>query len=231
VTTANSVSNLYPGEAVLIDNGGSTQEIGWICGTISSGSPSSLYIMRSAAATINAHSAATPIYPAGVYVEGILSQHRTGLRSSSSQLLLMGDIDEDGTPVLISYNCTGTTLTRNVWTFNNTTAISSATLLTNASCSFKYSDNDKLISGDNVTIVTAGPSDHLNQYYMVTAVNLYLTATSDTKDSQTGSYFTVTKSYENIQPRNLIYALSSSVNSTQRQWTPTTGTFASSSLP
>ncbi len=234
ITTNNSAANLYLGESVLIDSGAATQEQGWICGSINLGSTSTLSVMRSASAANYAHAGATPFYPVGIFAEGILSQNRTGIASTSSQLLLMGDIDESGTPVLVRYKCsatsgnTGGTLTRTVWSFTaaaNTTG-NTATLLDNVICYFDYSDD---AGSPYINYLPAGPSDHLNNYYIVQAVNLYITANSDSNDPVTGQPFTVTKSYENIQPRNMINAIAQ--DKVYRQWTPQTGIFASTTLP
>ena len=229
VTTSSSTSSLYPGESVLIDSGAANQEQGWICGSVSSGT---LSVMRSASAANYAHGAATTFYPAGAFAEGVLSQNRTGLASSSSQLLLIGDIDESNSLVLVRYLCppsgTAGSLTRTVW--NLSAAANSvgntATLLDNVVCYFDYADD---AASPYITNKPAGPSDHYNNYYIVQAVNLYITATSDSKELITNQPFTVTKSYENIQPRNLLNAIAS--DKVYRQWTPQTGILASTTLP
>ncbi len=235
------IANLYLGASVMLwDATSQTQDQGWICGASwpPSGPPYTFSVMRSSAPpTPNVtHTAPVYGYSAGVFAEGILSQRRasimggSALQSSASQLYLMGDIDENGSLILVRYQCPSSgsgSLTRTTWNFNATSSTgNTVTLLDNVVCSFLYSDDPSIA---NVVPILAGPSDHDIYYYVVTAVNLYITATSDSNDPVTGQPFSVTKSYENIQPRNLINATLN--GKTYLQWTPTSGVFAYTTLP
>ena len=130
----------------------------------------------------------------GIFPQGVLSS------STGTQLRIFGDINGDGTIAYVQYTCdTGAgTLSRSVTTVTPTTSTmtSSQVLVGDITANpggtpcFQYTSR------------TAGP------YTFVTSVAVTLSARTSSLDPQTGQYGTMTKSFLNLSPRNVLTALS-----------------------
>jgi hypothetical protein len=112
----------------------------------------------------------------------------------------MGDLNGDGTLVYVSYVCapnaSGTgTLTRSITPLTATTLTTSTVLLQN------LVTNPGALGNTCFTIPAATV---VNGYNFVTSVGLTLSTQSAYRDQQTHQYGTLTKSFMNISPRNVL---------------------------
>ena len=172
------------GEKLTIDTG-SSQEIVTVT-AIGSNQISAIYSKNHAAGAI--------VAARGVFPQGILSG------STATSLKLFGDINADNTLVYVQYDCdtTAGTLTRSVTTIapGVTTQNASQTLLTNvvanpgATACFQYG-----------TAVSA------SGYTFIPSVAVSLTVQTSQRDSQTGAFITMTKSFSNLSSRNILAGL------------------------
>ena len=187
--TVTSTANMYAGQNLQVDNG-APQESVQITAIPSTTTLTGIFR--------NSHAAATPIDPSGVFPQGILS---TGANASTStQLNLMGDLNGDGTLVYVSYSCvpnsSGTgTLTRSITPLTATSLTTSVVLLQN------LVTNPGSLGNACFTIPAATV---VNGYNFITTVGLTLSTQSSYTDKQTGKYATLTKSFLNISPRNVL---------------------------
>jgi type II secretory pathway pseudopilin PulG len=149
------------------------------------------------AQTINSTLYPTPLYGMGAYPQGVVpSGATTSGGSTSSQLEIFGDINGTGNSLLaIIYACpsgSATALTRTVYDATTGNQLSQSNLLSNVTaCQFTYQTQTPAFLGKTV----------------VTSVGITITAQSLTNDPQTGQPAILTKSFLNIQPRNIISAL------------------------
>ena len=184
-----STANIFVGEQLTIDTG-STQENIQVTAVTST---------RITAIFTKSHAGNTRIVAQGVFPQGVLSS------STATSLKLFGDINADGTLVYVQYDCdTGAgTLRRSVTTIapGVTTRNASQVLLTNLVANpagtpcFQY--------GTGVA-VTVGATT----YTFVPSVGVSLTLQTSKRDPQTGAFVTMTKSFSNLTPRNVLAGLS-----------------------
>ena len=142
----------------------------------------------------NSHVLGAPVDASGVFPQGILSA------STPTQLMLIGDINGDGTLVYVEYDCNpnaaGTgTLTRSTTTLpaaaQNPPTVLLQNLVTNAGA-----------LGN--ACFTIPPATISAGFTFLTSVGLTLTTQSLTRDPQTGAFQTLTKSFMNLSPRNVL---------------------------
>lgn len=191
VTVVGSTVNLFVGQNLLVDAGLAQEDV-TITAVPSASSITTIFK--------NSHPAATMLDGSGVFAEGILHT------STPTQLQLMGDLNGDGTIVYVEYNCnpnaTGTgTLTRSITTLpatvENPPTVLLQNLITNpvlGNACFTY---------PALTTMTVSAKT----YNFFTSVGLSLTVQSPNKDPQTGQYQTLSKSFMNISPRNVLAGL------------------------
>jgi prepilin-type N-terminal cleavage/methylation domain-containing protein len=183
--TVSSVTSMFVGEKLLID-AGSSQEL--VTVTALSTSPSKV------TAVFNSnHATGAVINAAGVYSNGVMTS------STATKLQLFGDISSDGSLVFIHYDCNTTagTLSRSITTVTPTVTASSTSevLLSNLTANpggtacFQY------------TTLTSGG------YTFVTNVAVTLSVRTSRIDPQTRTYLTMTKSFLNLAPRNVLAGL------------------------
>lgn len=197
--TMNGTQPLFVGEWLQVDGGANQDPIQITAYTVPTPqtTPPTGTITASFGHTHT--SGSTPMYPMGVYPDGILY-----LKSSSSQLALFGDM---GTGFYaIEYKCVQTTttpavyykLTRTQWDLNNNNYTYGPQLLIDnlTYCAFSVP-----APTDSVQVASGGTT-----YGMVTQVGFTLTASETTSVLGTATPISVTKSYSNIQPRNIIAA-------------------------
>ena len=156
-----------------------------------------------------------PIYGLGAYPQGVLPPGTTQSGgSTSSQLELIGDITGAGNSLLlVKYTCptvAGGPFSRTVYTVGpaSTTQISSVNLIDNVAvqdnviqCWFTYPPSASWPS------VSVPACDGTSTEQVITSVGLTITANSKMPDPKTGQVISITKSFLNIQPRNVISAL------------------------
>jgi Tfp pilus assembly protein PilW len=189
--TVSSTTSLYVGEQLLVDAGSAKEELVTLK-TI----PSTTITINGTFA--NAHASTAPINVLGVFPNGVVAPGTTN-PSTANVLNIFGDINADGSLVYVRYTCTpGTsaapgTLTRSVTiiTPGVNTVSASQTLLstvvggTGAVC-FQY------------TTATA------SGFTFVTNVGFTLSVQATRVDPQTGVYPSMTKSFLNLAPRNVL---------------------------
>jgi prepilin-type N-terminal cleavage/methylation domain-containing protein len=223
---------------VVIADTGTNAEVITILGP--SGSPTNQF----SAIFQKNHAANFSLYPHGVYPQGITFQNAPAFPAgtsaySNTSLIAFGDITGTGNLTIVEYVCptattTGTItdssgvqwgpLTRTEYVYPFTATPTSATLLglvrvatapsgTPADgCRFDYN-----------VFYAAG-------WYMVTSVNVTIVAESQTNDPQTKAPVVITKSFMNIQPRNIVNAYTI-YNYSMNLSTPTTPTAEFLSIP
>src|SRR6266571_4872636 len=176
-----SSAGIFVGEKLLVDAGPS-QELVTVTNVASS--PSTV-----TAVFANAHILNAQVSAAGVFPEGILSS------STATQLNLFGDINGDGNPVYVRYTCdtAAGTFSRSV------TPISAGAV------------NPPVVLVQNLVANPGGspcfqyaPDTVVGGFTFRTSVALTLTVQSSERDPQTGAFQTMTKSFWNLTPRNIV---------------------------
>jgi len=175
-----STSGIFVGEKLLID-AGSSQEL--VAITAVGTSPSSITGIFA-----KAHSSGAPVSAAGVFSQGVLSS------STGTQLQLLGDINADGTLAYVRYDCdtTAGTLSRSITPISAYASNPPAVLVQN------------LVANPDGTPCFSYTRTTVGGYTFVTSVALTLSIQTATRDPQTGAYVTMTKSFLNLTPRNLL---------------------------
>jgi len=180
-----STTSMYVGEKLLVDTA-SSQEL--VTVTALNTSPSQITGVFN-----NNHLSGAVINALGVFPQGVMSS------STADQLQLFGDIHGDGSLVYIHYDCNATagTLSRSVTPVTPTVSASNASqvLLNNLIA------NPGATPCFQITTTTVGSNT------FVTNVALTLSVKTSAPDPQTGAYLTMTKSYQNLAPRNVLAGL------------------------
>lgn len=191
-----STTSMYVGEQLLVDAGSTNEEL--VTLTAVTGTSMSGVFIKS-------HATAAPVTVLGAFPSGIVPPGATDGSTSVNEpgvsvLNMFGDINGDGTLVYVRYTCdtsaTPGTLTRSVTTITpgvNTIAAAQtllSTLIANPGGTpcFQY------------TSYSVGTPS--NTY--VTNVGLTISVRSLTPDPQTQAYLTMTKSFLDLSPRNVL---------------------------
>jgi prepilin-type N-terminal cleavage/methylation domain-containing protein len=203
--TVSSTTSMYNGEQLLVDAGSVLEE-----SVTLSANPTATTITVSPAFA-HAHASLAPVTVLGAFPSGVVPPGTTDGSTSVNEpgvsvLNLVGDINSDGSLVYVRYTCdtsvTPGTLTRSITTITpGVNAIAAAqTLLStlipnpnNTPC-FQYTTYP-------VTVVTAAGS---TVYNFVTNVGLTISVQSLKPDPQTNQYLTMTKSFLDMSPRNVM---------------------------
>lgn len=242
--TLTTVTGLYVGEWVRVDaNPGpdcyTSASCEWvqILDIDTSGSRISAQFQHThAAQTIGSTTYPTPVYGMGTYPQGILpAGTTTSGGSTATQLEIFGDLNGAGNSFyLVKYTCpaaAGGSFTRTVYNIGAKT-VSQVGQPTNlidnvASCTFTYPST--------LPTVSVPACDGSSSESVITSVGVSITAQSKMPDPQTGQIIQITKSYLNIQPRNIVAALNASTgtvaNELQSNPNPTGNANACQGLP
>jgi prepilin-type N-terminal cleavage/methylation domain-containing protein len=207
--TVSSTTSMYSGtgtsgEAVLVDAGNTSEELVNIT-ALTSTTMSGIFTKN--------HSNGAPVTVLGVFPSGIVPQGTTDGSTSNpgaaaSTLNLFGDINADGSLVYVRYTCDTTstpgTLTRSVTTITpGSSTISTAQSLLST----------LIVNPSNTTYPTGVPCFIFTQlsvtvgsttYTFVTNVGITLSVRSLKPDPHTSQYLTMTKSFLDLAPRNLL---------------------------
>ena|SRR5271165_2038414 len=183
-------ASMFVGEKLLVDAGTNEETV-----TLTAVGSSTMTAVFS-----KAHASGAPVTALGVFPQGIMPSGVTD-GSTTNTLNLFGDINGDGSLVYVRYVCTpGTqaapgTLTRSVTTITpgNTTISAAQTMLSTVITP----------SGGSSTCFTVNNVSS-NGYTFVTNVGFSLSVQSARPDPQTGAYATMTKSFLNLAPRNVV---------------------------
>jgi len=201
--TLDSTTDIFVGEKLLIDAGG-FQELVSVA-AVDSTTISGIFTQN--------HTAGARVMAVGVFPQGIMSS------SNSTQLQVFGDIYGDGSLTYAQYSCdtTAGTFSRSVTpvmaapgtasTTNSMSKVLIANVIPNAGGTPCFRYQTQSISGST----------------FVTSVGITITIQSAQKDPQTNNYITLSKSFLNISPRNVLVALdeANSAIVTRLQPTPT----------
>jgi len=180
----------------------------------------------------------------GTYPQGILPPGTTASGgSTATQLELFGDLNGAGNSFyLVKYSCptaAGGSFTRSVYAIGNkaVTQVGQTTNLIDnipadvngvVQCSFTY-------PAAPLPTVSVTACDGSTTESVITSVGVTITAQSKMPDPQTGQYIQVTKSYLNIQPRNIVAALNAAsgtvANELQSNPNPSNNSNACQGLP
>jgi hypothetical protein len=202
--TVSQTASMFVGEQLLVDAGGNEELV-----TLTGVGASSM-----TGVFANAHANGATITVLGVFPSGIVptsgndvyptSGSLPNTPSSGNVLNLFGDINGDGSLVYVRYSCNsgngavGTaspgTLTRSVTTITpgSNTLSSSQTLLST------------LVSTPTCFQYLTQP---YNTNYYVTNIGFTVTVQSRAADPQTRQFMTMTKSFLNLSPRNVLAAM------------------------
>lgn len=208
-----STAGIYEGEWLWVDAGtgpncstsGPCEQV--VVDGVSAGPPATIsakFKYNHTAQTINSTTYPTPIYGLGQYPQGIVPPGTTTSGgSTSSQLELFGDVKGLGDSLLaIIYTCPSSfpgPFTRTVYDGTTGNQISTTSLVDNVtSCTFTYPSP--------LPTVPSGCGS-MSGKSIITSVGVTVTAQSTMNDPATHAPVTVTKSFLNIQPRNVISAL------------------------
>jgi prepilin-type N-terminal cleavage/methylation domain-containing protein len=222
LTTATGVFAPYVGQWLQVD-GGANQEavqITEIPPTVAAGSIQANFGIL--------HAAYTPAYPMGIFPHGILSDQSNPSATGGGKLAMFGEINGSGNGLwAVEYACPATfpgPLTRTVWNLstNPPAAASKYNLIDNVTaCYFCWpgvtsAQNANCPTGlatpDTVTLPSDACASDTCTYSMITQVGFTITAletvivSGSSQSSTSTQNITVTKSYSNVQPRNVITA-------------------------
>jgi prepilin-type N-terminal cleavage/methylation domain-containing protein len=179
-----SVTSMFVGEMLLIDAGAAQEQV-------------TITALNTTANTLtavfnNTHSTGIPINVLGVFSQGVMTS------STATQLRLFGNVNADGSLVYIHYDCNLTTtpgtLTRSITTVTPSVTQSNAsqTVLNN------------LISNPNSTPCFQYITTTAGGLTFVTNVAVTLSVQTAAPDPVTHAYLTMTKSYLDLTPRNVL---------------------------
>lgn len=185
-----STTGMFVGQNLLVDTGNS-QELVTIKSIVSPTSITAIF------GKPHNYPPGAPVDASGVFPEGILAA------STPNQLMLIGDMNGDGTLSYVEYDCNpnaaGTgTLTRSITTLPAAAKNPPTLLLQN------LVTNPGALGNACFTIppviVNAG-------FNFVPSVGLTLTTQSSTVDPQSGAFQTLTSSFMYLSPRNVLAGL------------------------
>lgn len=161
-------------------------------------------------------------YPLGVFPHGILSDQSNPSATGGGKLAMFGEIVGSGNGLwAVEYACPASfpgPLTRTTWNLSTDppTAASKYNLIDNVTaCYFCWpgvttAQNPNCPTGlaapDTVTLPSDACASDTCTYSMITQVGFTITASETVTISGSPQNITVTKSYSNIQPRNIITA-------------------------
>jgi len=197
-----SVDSIFAGETLIIDNDTNQETITVLAVNTSASQITAVFGKN--------HAANETVNGIGVFPQGILSS------STGTELRLFGDINGNGTLVYIKYTCAAAPglLSR------------SATVITPSAAT--ASPPTPLVS--NIVANPGGtpcfqyaPPVTVKGSTFVTSVAVTVSVRTDTVDPQTGQYVTMTRSFLNLSPRNVVsgYNLALAGYTSRLQATPT----------
>jgi hypothetical protein len=219
-----SVAGIYAGEWLWVDVGpgpncygsGYCEQVSVVAVNTSPAQIKAVFQQNHTAQTVGGTVYPTPMYGMGSYPEGLVPPYLNSNPnaappsggSTTTQLELFGDLNGGGNALLaVIYACPSTfpgSFTRTEYdvTTSPATQLSTNTLVDNVTaCSFTY----PVATG---TTQKTSPQQYLpSGEPIIMSVGLSITAQTAQPDPQTHQPITITKSFLNIQPRNVISAL------------------------
>ena len=190
-----SSSGVFVGEKLLFDTGNLQETVS--VSAISGSSVTGIFSKN--------HAQGSAVTAVGIFPQGIMST------STATQLQLFGDLYSDGTLQFAEYTCdtTAGTFSRSITPVsaaaNNAAQILIGNVVANPGGTACFQYTSRLISG----------------YTFVTSVGVTLTVQTAQKDPQTNQYVTLTKSFLNIAPRNVLAGVDDAQSSIISRLQPT----------
>jgi prepilin-type N-terminal cleavage/methylation domain-containing protein len=192
-----SATSMFVNEQVLVDAGTNEELVNLTA--ISGNQITAIFAKPHAnGASINA----LGVFPNGIVPPGATDGSTSVAEPGVSVLNLFGDVNADGSLVYVRYRCdtstTPGTLTRSVTTITpgvntiNTAQTLLSTLIPNP-------NNTACFQYTTTSVVVAGTT-----YTFVTNVGVTLSVQTLTRDPQTQQYLTMTKSFLDLSPRNVL---------------------------
>jgi prepilin-type N-terminal cleavage/methylation domain-containing protein len=197
--TLNSVDSIFVGEILIVGSADTEETL-------------TVTAVNTAATTVTAvftksHAANSVVRAYGVFPQGILSS------STSTELRIFGDINNDGSIQYVKYTCdtAAGTLSR------------SMTLVTPAATASNASDVlvNNLTTNPGGTACFQYTSRTVGTYTFVTSVAITMSVRSSKVDPQTKQYATMTKSFLNLAPRNVLMGMELANNGYRIRLQPT----------
>jgi type II secretory pathway pseudopilin PulG len=190
--TLSSTTNMFEGENLQVDLGANQESVAItaIVGSTITG------------VFTKTHSAGALVSLVGMFPQGILSA------SDANHLYLIGDINSDGNLYYVVYTCTQTstppygTLTRSITQLPATTVSAADTLVQNV-----------VPNPDGSACFSYATSQTVSGYTFIPGVGITLSTQLPQKDPQSQQYVTVTNSFLNLSPRNILYGLNLATSS------------------
>ena len=223
--SVSSTTSMYAGagqtgEALLVDAGSANEELVYLTAV----SATKITAIFTKAHAIGAPLTVLGVFPNGIVVPGSTDGSTSNAGAAVSTLNLFGDINADGSLVYVRYTCdtsvTPGTLTRSVTTIipGSTTISTAQTLLSTLIPNPANTAYPTGVPCFQYTAQTVGtPSNSI-----VTNVGLTISVRSLKADPRTGAYLTMTKSFLDLAPRNLLagFELANAGLNTRLQATP-----------
>jgi len=193
--TLSSVTDIFVGEKLQVDTGG-LQEV--VSVTAISGSTVTGIFNKN-------HASGTGVTAVGIFPQGIMSS------STSTQLKLFGDLFGDGTMMYAQYNCDTTvgTLSRSVTPVSASSINPSQVLIAD------------VIPNPGGTPCFQYTTTSISGFTFVTSVAMTISVRTDQRDPQTNAFVTMTKSFLNIAPRNVLAGVDDAQNAIISRLQPT----------
>jgi len=222
IASASGVFSPYVGQWLMVD-GGIYQEPVQVQGIQGATSPCGTVPANYICGNFqNPHTVNTPTaaYPMGVFPHGILSDQSNPSATGAGKLAMFGEINGSGNGLwAVEYACPPTfpgPLTRTVWSVNPFGAATKYNLIDNVTaCYFCWpgvttAQNPNCPAGavapQTVTLYNGVTASSTSTYSIITQVGFTITAMEPVTISGSTQNITVTKSYSNVQPRNLVTA-------------------------
>jgi prepilin-type N-terminal cleavage/methylation domain-containing protein len=206
--TVNNVGGIYIGQWLQLPGASQPDAIQVQNVTASTANPLQIYAVFAIAHTATS----TPAYPMGIFPHGILSDQST--TGTGSKLALFGEFNGPGNGLYaVEYACPATypgSLVRKELVLPGTTWTTSSLIDNVTFCNFTWTTADTVSlpvpsTYSSAACPTGSPAGYCN-YTIVTQVGFTITASESPTISGSTQTVSVTKSYSNIQPRNLIAA-------------------------
>ena len=193
--TLSSVTDIFVGERLLVDTG-NFQEV--VSVTAISGSTVTGIFNKN-------HASSASVNAVGIFPQGIMSP------STSTQLMLFGDLFGDGTLMYARYNCdtTAGTLSRSVTPVSASSINPSQVLIAD------------VIPNPGGTPCFQYTTTSISGFTFVTSVAMTISVRTEQRDPQTNAFVTMTKSFLNIAPRNVLAGLDDAQNAIISRLQPT----------
>jgi len=187
-----STTSMFNGETLLIDAGPSEEPV-----TIISVTPTTIQAIFAQNHLAGATITALGVYPTGIVPPGAIDG------STGTTLNLYGDLNGDGSLVYVRYVCApGTTAAPG-------TLSRSSTTITPGVNTISASQNllSTLVPNPNGTACFQYATTPVNGGNSVNQLGITLTVQTNEPDPQTQQYATMTKSFLNMEPRNIMMAI------------------------